>query len=255
MKRCRILKGGGTLLLSDIAPNLDMGGKTAVLLDLDRTLIDTNVLFEILCQATQEVSGEKLVEELRDYNTKRMASENKPPFEPSTILGRTSAEVYEHFENILNKRSNYEPFIYGDAERLIRRAQKKGYFVGIVSFAIDKAYQESKIRAACRVLGQDLPYRITDNKNKPKVFDDMYSESEYCFVDNTGQKVTFDNLIGVGDELTDVTSTDISYTDLPNSVGILRVSPAGGSGRIPMATSFELPDNVMAVLSLDEIEF
>ena len=205
-------------------------------LDFDRTLADTDDMFDKLCEVTEQIDPE-LKQELIDYNNERTAKgDERPMFRPGDVLGDRKTEVFRAFIDSISEEER--EYIYEDAKRFLEKIKKLGKAAVILTFG-DSEWQRAKIDATLGSSELDLPVKITEEKIKSKTIKDFFNEEtgQYEF---GSQKA--DKIIGVGDRLTDVEG----YDDLPNAKGHV-LDP---HDRI----DDPLPSNSSKIKSFDELD-
>ncbi|MDR3125750.1 MAG: haloacid dehalogenase-like hydrolase [Candidatus Nomurabacteria bacterium] len=205
-----------------------------LVLDFDKTLADTDGLFDVLCETAEQVEA-GLGLELFEYNANRMAAgDQREMFRPDVVLGDRAVEVFATFSALV--AGSDKEYIFEDAERLLKKVKDLGRAAVILTFG-DEAWQRAKIEAILGSAGYDLPVVYTEEKIKSKVLEGAWSEERQVYELNS---VSAGGIVGVGDERSDF----VGYENLPNARGYIK-------NRRQLS---DLPENVQSIGSLDEIE-
>ena len=203
-------------------------------LDFDRTLADTDDMFDKLCEAAEQVDP-ALKQKLIKYNEERLSQgDERPMFHPGSVFGDQKAEVYKAF--VQNTSEEEREYIYEDAKRLLNKVKKLGKMAVVLTFG-DPEWQEAKVKATLGVEEFDLPVVYTEKKIKSKTIDSWREKDDTYKIGS----YKADQVVGVGDEISDF----IDYDNLPNARGYL-VDPHDKK-------KDQLPNNVEKIKSLDEV--
>lgn len=203
-------------------------------LDFDRTLADTDNMFDKLCDAAGQIDPD-LKQELINYNENRFSQGNeRSMFHPGNVLGDKKTEVFQTFIDNISKEE--KEYIYEDAKRFLDKINKLSKSAIILTFG-DSEWQKAKVDATLGDDELDIPVIYTEEKIKSKIIDSWHNNNFYKIGPHEATQI-----VGVGDEISDF----IDYENLPNSKGYL-IDPHNKK-EVDM-----LPDNVKKIKSLDEV--
>ena len=242
-------------------------------IDMDRTLIQSGQMFDVLCAAAndfQDHLGDELARDYQNYLAARDTAFNDlnfdtdndyvkmrlvgkaATFKPTAALKRILAkrqstskasDVYATFVRQLAK-GKYRNYLLPGAEELLRYIdEQKDADIIILTYG-EQAFQDAKYAAVVvpllRSLSMRALYWSTDDKNKANFFKaHLAAEGDYEFIGMRGiENTRARQVIQVGDEREDI----LGCEKLPNYRAYCVKSPVDHSNR-PWPNEKELADN------------
>lgn len=236
--------------------------ETVYMVDMDRTLIRTSLMFDALCVAANEFQdhlGDELKNDYQNYLTARdtrfseldFDSDNvyvkmrlegmNATFSPTAALNRILAqrhstvrakEVYAAFVERISETNYYDYLLPGARELLEFIKQQKDAEIMILTYG-EQAFQDAKYAAVVMPLLADIDVRAlywsTPDKRKANFYrSHLTGEGEYEFTSMYGSRnLHVQQVIGIGDERDDI----IGCEDLPNYRAYCVKSPLDHSNR------------------------
>lgn len=197
-----------------------MQDKTAILLDLDRTIFDTSKFWDDVFDAVAKIYGAEKRVEYKSVCDDVYAATSMAMVE--VACDRTGANATEIFNKISGK------YLYNDAQKFMKSHRE----MFILSMG-DDFTQNFKMRAA----KLNLPTIIVDSHDKANwIMKNCFRSGKYYILDRE-----FDTIELYDDKI----SNFIGFEKLPNVSGFLIQRSGNFSGN--------LPTNVTAFKSFDEL--
>lgn len=236
---------------------------TLYVLDMDRTLIRTSMLFRCLCEAAnkfQDHLGDELSRDYQnyliardtdfqaldlnsdnDYVKMRLAGKNAT-FDPTTALNRilskrlssaTAADVYSSMAEQLQENNKYEEYLLPGAEDILRYIdEREDAELAILTYG-EHAFQDAKFAAVLAPLFRKLQirprYLATPDRRKARFFQEHEIRGGGFKIDGLYglDDVQARQAVHIGDERDDI----IGFEDMQNYRAYCVKSPLDQSKR------------------------
>ncbi len=212
-----------------------MMDKPLYVIDLDRTLVDTDKIVEMLATVlkVQGYDGDALVDKIEEARL----SENDINAEKA--IDSLGKGAWESVKKYFLEEAKKNTIVFDDTQPFLRNLQSAGLPHIILTFGISKAWQDLKLASA----GLDgVPAIVSDSREKSKTI------NSWKGADGVYKPPGFSTISA---------SSIVLIDDRPNA--FLDISGNNSSGYLldrpgDLDAGFKLPPNVRIINSLSEIE-